>query len=310
MRLKARAPSRIDFSGGWTDVDLTTHEIKGAVLNAAIRQYVEGESRPTSDTGGKNGYYRAEVYYLSEIPPGAGLGGSSAFRLVQLALMGEEAINSEEKRAALADEVYHFERRRMLCGKQDQYAAALGGINYMEFDGDKVEFKRLDLPSAILKSLEEGLVLCYTGKARLSDNVHQQVWGRFGEEKQKPYESRTVTRALRRLSEIPDEQRTALQMGELPYFASLMSENWRNQKMLADCITNSDIELLYQAAMKHGDALGGKACGAGGGGCFVFYTDDREKLESALGAVISELPGAKILPVKFDYDGLVCEQVS
>ena len=179
-------------------------------------------------------------------------------------------------------------------GKQDQYASALGGLNFMEFDGEEVKVSSINVPSEIIYDLEKHLVLCYTGQSRLSGDVHRKVVDAYNSK-----EPETLD-ALRNLRDIAQRMKEALLNGNLEAFGLLLSENWENQKALHPSVTNQQIDALFKTALANG-ALGGKACGAGGGGCIVFYSEpDREhevrrELEKA---------GVNIIDLNLDFSGL------
>ena len=291
MIITSRAPVRIDFAGGWTDVDIFAKGAGGAVLNAAIDKYVTGtlESRedPNDDSQG------ITISYQSQLPAGSGLGTSSALNVVWLSLVKTRITNSEDRKkiACLAYELEAI--LGILGGKQDQYASALGGINFMTF-GEKVEVEPLNVPPQIIKELEDRLVLCYTGKSRLSGNIHENVWGAY-----RRGAPETVD-ALFTLRNVAFSMRYVLLLGRLNEFAELMNENWAAQKKLDASITNEQIEILFDEAFKHG-AVGGKACGAGGGGCVLFFAEQnrRRDVEEAIGKL-----GSHIIPFKFEFGGL------
>src|SRR5262249_17915588 len=118
------------------------------------------------------------VSYQSDLPSGSGLGTSSALNVVWLSLVKSQ-IASDEDRARIAELAYQLEEiLGILCGKQDQYAAAYRGLNFMTF-GETVSVERLTIRSETIQELESRLVLCYTGKPRLSGNIHENVWGAF-----------------------------------------------------------------------------------------------------------------------------------
>lgn len=287
MKLTSRAPVRIDFAGGWTDVPIFAEAVGGAVLNAAVAQYVYGEMETGEDGNG------IRVSYHSDLPAGSGLGTSSALNVVWLSLV-QSRIASQEDRKRLAELAYQLESvLGILGGKQDQYAAALGGINLMRFDGEvKVEPIRLD-PQDVAE-LESRLVLCYTGQSRLSGNIHENVWGAFRRG------NNDTVRALYRLRDIAVEMADVLHKSNWSRFGALLSENWENQKCLDASVTNERIETLFQVAMANG-AIGGKAGGAGGGGCLVFFADKgrAEELSQALAAA-----AVRLIPCKLDFQGL------
>lgn len=303
MKITSRAPVRVDFAGGWTDVNLFARGAGGAVVNAAIDRYVTGELHVHDADASRRlalaaasaapGYEGIRVSYQCDLPSGTGLGTSAALNVVWLSLV-QSQIATEEDRARIAELAYQLEEiLGILGGKQDQYAAAFGGINYMAFD-DGVRVERLQPPPELVTELHQRLVLCYTGKQRLSGNIHENVWGAF-----RRGEPATVN-ALYSLRSCAQRMRDVLASGTVDAFADLLSENWRHQKALDPSVTNAQIEALFEAAWAAG-AVGGKACGAGGGGCLLFCAE-RGRVEELSGTLSRS--GARVIPFQFDTAGL------
>lgn len=264
MRYKARAPLRIDFAGGWTDVPDYASQNGGAVLAAAISHYVTGTiTRP--DGSGLLSNHRArrsEVAYSLDLPSGAGLGASAAQTLLWVTLV-KTGIANVSSRAELAEIACHVAGLLgIVGGKQDEYASALGGIQYLTF-GEIVQAERLDLPPPLESEFHSRLVLAYTGAQRLSGSIHEHVWDQYRAG------SVPVRTALASLTRIAGEMREALAAGNLAAVGELMGENWIQQKALHPSVTNPDLDAMIDLASRHG-AIGGKACGAGGGGCLIF----------------------------------------
>jgi len=327
--LRSRAPVRIDFAGGWTDVKPFSSEVGGAVVNAAINRYTYATLLPRDDAhiqivsadfdifldvrsfrdleyDGNLDLIKAairrmgitmgmDLFVRCDAPPGSGTGSSAS---ISVALIG--LLNQLQDSKLCAHEIANLahlleiEELHIAGGKQDQFAAAIGGINYMEFMDSAVNVSQLRLPDAVVNELEKHLVMCYTGKSRLSGDLISTVMS--------AYRSGVVgtTRALYRLREIAGEMKSALLRGDLQSFGELLSENWECQKALDSSITNEYVESLFKRVTTD-DAIGGKALGAGGGGCLLFYCrSDREhvvrrKLEEA---------GAQIIDFNFDTKGL------
>lgn len=236
-----------------------------------------------------------EIITRSNAPAGSGLGTSAS---MGVALIG--ALSAYRKIPLLpyelAEQASLIEREKLgiLGGKQDHYASALGGINFMEFSGEEVKASRLHLPRGILYELEKSLVLCYTGKSRLSSDIHHKVREAYEDKEPK------TRRALKNLRTIAFEMKNALLNGDLMIFGQLLNDNWENQKALHPSVTNSQIDAIFEAIVNEG-AIGGKACGAGGGGCLLFYAQPdcehlvRRKLEENK---------VSIIDFGFDFDGL------
>lgn len=347
MVIRSRAPVRIDWAGGWTDVALFTQEQRGAVVNAAINIYsyvTAAELQPRRVRSKEYGYrhfrevedrsikiysadfdiYQAadeiksleydgnidlaiaavkranidcgiELITRSNAPAGSGLGSSASMGVAlvsALSRLGGSTMLPYE----LAELASSIERHELgiLGGKQDQYASVLGGINFMEFSDEEVKTSRLQLSRDTIYELEKSLVLCYTGKSRLSSNIHQNVVDAYlGKD-------RETLDALKNLKRIAVAVKDALLKNDLSAFGKLLSDNWENQKRLHTSITNSQIDSLFDLALGNG-AVGGKACGAGGGGCLVFFCyPDKEHL------VRKKLADAGVTMIDFnlDFEGL------
>lgn len=305
MRITSRAPVRLDFAGGWTDVGIFAQGAGGVVVNAAINHYVTGtlEARSadeplamslpsppgTVEPGGEG----LRVAYQSDLPSGSGLGTSSALNVIWLSLIRSQ-IDSDEDRAHLAELAYQLESMLgILGGKQDQYAAAYGGFNSMTF-GETVHVERLAIAPGMVEELERRLVLCYTGKQRLSGSIHENVWGAF--RRGVP----ATVNALYALRECAYRARTALLDADVDALAQIMSDNWQHQRQLDASVTNPQIDGLFETALEAG-AVGGKACGAGGGGCLLFCAKSGQ--QSAVSDALATV-GAHIIPFQFDHTGL------
>jgi D-glycero-alpha-D-manno-heptose-7-phosphate kinase len=300
MIITSRAPVRVDFAGGWTDVNIFARGAGGMVVNAAIDRYVTGrleaadaEAWPDPGQPAHAGSTGLSVEYRSDLPAGSGLGTSSALNVVWLSLVRSQ-IESDEHRARIAELAYQLEEMLgILGGKQDQYAAAFGGFNSMSF-GETVEVERLNLAPETVAALERRLVLCYTGKQRLSGNIHENVWGAF--RRGVP----ATVNALYALRQCAIDVRVALLAGNVEEFAELLDTNWRHQCALDASVSNAQIEGLFATA-RHNGAIGGKACGAGGGGCLLFCA--AEQRQAGLARALAQ-EGAQVIPFHFDFQGL------
>jgi len=301
MIVASKAPVRIDFAGGWTDVDIFAKGAGGAVLNATIDKYVTGrleirDGSPDADGGSREGI---TVAYQSDLPAGSGLGTSSALNVVWLSLVKTQVKDIEDKKT-IAGLAYELEAiLGILGGKQDQFASAIGGFNFMTF-GDRVEVEQLNLPPKVMKELEDRLVLCYTGKQRLSGNIHENVWGAYRKGSQE------TVNALYALRSIAYSMRYVLLSRKLDEFADLMNQNWECQKQLDESVTNDQIEELFAESFKNG-AMSGKACGAGGGGCLLFFAEPNRR--KSVEEVVEKL-GSRVIPFKFESRGLQVTQVA
>jgi len=338
--IKARTPVRVDFSGGWTDVALFTEESKGFVVNAAINiysyvtvkkfsdsevpakpelrnksvriysadfdVYEEAEEVRRLEYNGNVDLAKAAIKQMgmrggidiitrSNAPAGSGLGTSAS---MGVALIG--ALSAFSGKLLLpyefAEQASLIEQRELgiLGGKQDHYASALGGINFMEFIGEEVKVSKLLLSQGVICELEKNLVLCYTGKSRLSGDIHHRV--REAYQKSEP----KTRQALKNLKSIAFEMKNALLSEDLESFGKLLNENWENQKELHSSVTNPQIDEIIRIAKTNG-AIGGKACGAGGGGCLLLYV--QPDLEHIVRRKLEE-NNVTVIDFNFDFNGL------
>ncbi len=326
--IHARAPMRLDLGGGWTDVPPFSTEVGGAVLNTAIARYAHVSLSPREDghirlaSGDYHAIvaghpthaltYNGELDLLkaavkaagapavdlassSDAPPGAGLGASAS---VGVALLGAlNRLRAPWPRETLADRAHHLEIDIGVAGgRQDQYAALNGGFQFLEFRDPAATATRVAMPSAALDALRRDLVLVYTGRSRVSGNIIATVMGAY-----RRGEPRT-TQALHRLKAIAAEMRDALLAGDLSAFGALLSENWACQTALDPSTTTPQIGALFDLARRHG-ATGGKALGAGGGGCVLFYAPNSS---DALRAILAG-EGLAVFEFDFDFEGLRVE---
>ena len=299
MKYKARAPLRIDFGGGWSDIPIYAEKeaAGGAVLNAAIDVYATGYIiRPKAQASPAErllGAAKNVVRYELDAPAGAGLGASAAQTILWLTLVKTVIANVSERRE-LAERAWRVENELgVLGGKQDQYASAVGGISFMAF-GDRTEVESIRPGYPFTDEFERRLVLVYTGGKRLSGDIHERVWGGYQSGNQH------VTQALHNIRRIAGEQRQALLDHDLDTFGALMSENWSNQKKLHETVSNERFDRFVSLSLASG-AIGAKATGAGGGGCLLCLARDgaEKDLTSALAGA-----GARPIPFRFDWYGV------
>jgi D-glycero-alpha-D-manno-heptose-7-phosphate kinase len=329
--LRARAPLRVSFAGGGTDVPPYPAEQGGLVLSATINRYAYGTLRPRQDrqigiqsldldavasialedvqpNGDRLDLIRAAVHKLasdsphgfdlflhSAAPPGSGLGSSSAVVVTLVGLLSTHMKMplTDYEKARLA---YTVEREDLGLkgGTQDQYAAVFGGFNFMEFREDDVIVNPLRISPDTIHELEYNLLLCFTGGTRVSDHIIDDQTSRY-----RSQESSTLD-GLQVQKELAMEMKNALLQGNLTEFGALLDRAWAYKKMMSPKITNDHIDELYDEAMRQG-ALGGKVTGAGGGGYMLLYChyDTKHKVRAALSAL-----GAEAIDFQFDHAGL------
>jgi len=277
---RVKAPVRIDFGGGTTDVEPFPTKYGGCVLNAGISNHVVGEL----DTSSKG----VALSYSENIPTSSGLGTSSVMNVVWLSLISQKRFKDDKDKMALAEEVYRIEQAMGLVGgKQDQYAGALGGINFMEFKkNNKVKVHRLKLKPSVIKELENSLILVYTGKPHFSGDTNGSAVENLKKGKN--------TKNLLRIKHITIEMKKALERGNLGRFADLMNQETEERAQLSKMEVPESVWKLIEKGKRNG-AVGAKICGAGGGGCILFFGNKRK---------IKEAFGKMCIDFRFDFDGL------
>lgn len=331
MIIRSKAPLRISFSGGGTDISPYMDEYGGVVLSATIDKYAYGSLRVRQDrniivksldydvmakyhlddempyngeldlvkaviknlnSGFKYGF---DFFIHSDAPPGSGLGSSSAMVVALIGLL-KHLQRLPLTNYEIAQLAYKIERLDLGIegGMQDQYAAAFGGFNFIEFNKSAVVVNPLRVDADIVNELEYNLLLCYTGRTRLSANI---ISSQVDAYKRREAE---VLDAMAELKRITLALKNALLQGRLTEFGHLLHEAWVNKKKMARQITNPTIDELYVTARRHG-ALGGKILGAGGGGYLLLYCDFEQKHRIA-----EELEnlGGQVVEFTFEHCGL------
>ena len=302
---RSKAPLRLGLAGGGTDVPPYSDLYGGAVLNATINMYAYATIIPRTDgkiifkslDNGKNleydttdkleingeldlikGIYNRivkdyakeplsfELSTIVDAPPGSGLGTSSTLVVTILGAFAEwlRLPFGEYDMARLAYEIERIDLQ-MAGGKQDQYAATFGGVNYMEFfNGDKVVVNPLRIRSEYLDELAHNLVLFNTETSRLSSEIIAR------QSKNIEDKDPTSLDASHKLKIQSMMMKDALLRGELDKIGEILDYGWHHKKLLAPGISNPMIDELYQTAIDNG-ASGGKMSGAGGGGFIILY---------------------------------------
>lgn len=270
------APVRVDFAGGTTDIYPFTYSHGGGVLNAAINKHIKGHLVAGTEN--------VSLCYEGDIPTSSGLGTSGVMNLVWLALISKSKDKNE-----LCEKVYKIEQAMGLVGgKQDQYAGAYGGINFMEFKRDKVIVNRLKLNPSFIKEFEKKLVLVYSGKEHYSGRSNKNSIDNLLKGKN--------TDNLIRLKNIAKYMKKALEKGELYKFAGLMNEETAERRMLHKMAVSPALNKVINRGFKAG-AVAAKVCGSGGkGGSILFFTDYRKQLIKHF--------GKRVIPFKFDFEGI------
>jgi D-glycero-alpha-D-manno-heptose-7-phosphate kinase len=326
VTVRAKAPLRISFAGGGTDVEPYPSEHGGAVLSATIDLYAfasleprpGGEYEVRTDDGSTARYTSPEdmvfdghldlvkaslrhmapdsglgLHLSGDAPPGSGLGTSSALVVAMLAAVAEQT-HLPLTPYELARRAYQVERvdLRQAGGMQDQYAAAFGGFNFIEFFGpDRVVVNPLRIRPSVLNELHGSLLLCHTGITRKSGGIlRRQVEG---------YRAGTTLDALARIKGLAVGMKEALLTGRLDRLADGLNEGWEQKRRLAEGITNERVDELYERALKAG-ATAGKLLGAGGGGYLLLFCPFTERSHVA---DAMEEAGARVVRFHFEERG-------
>ena len=294
---RSRAPVRISFGGGGSDLSHYFYEMGGAVLNSAISLYCHASMIPRPDakviiksddlnitaeadsvdefiqSPGPLKLFAAilslvkpkfgfEITIRSDYPVGSGLGGSAT---AAIAFVGCFNLTRTDKwdKYEVAEIAYQAERLSLGIsgGWQDQYAASFGGFNFMEFAADDNIINQLRLDDNTKSELEANLLLCDLGSTRESGLIH--------ESQKRTMESSLVKERVKANVEICFRMKNSLMRGRLSDFGYLLHEAWSYKKTFSNEISNKQIDGIYEGALEQG-ALGGKLLGAGGGGFFLF----------------------------------------
>lgn len=328
MFLIARAPVRLSFGGGGTDLPAYYTQFGGAVLNTAINRYVyvvisngasealqiissdfrvfyrhTGETEMTTD--GELGLAKAvlrefgdfaglDLFLSSQVPPGTGLGSSGAVAvcLVTALAAWQGRAMSRTEIAEMACDI-GINRLKLPSGKQDEYGSALGGLNQIIFTQDETRVQPLDLPPDVMDTFQRRMMLFFTGKSRNSGDILKKQSSASQEK-----DPATLER-MHRIKVLGLEMAEALRCQDLDAFGDLLHQSWVQKRGVVSDISNNLIDQAYAAAREHG-ALGGKIAGAGGGGFMMLYC--HEEHQDAVTRALQDLSLSR-MDFRFDFDG-------
>lgn len=301
----ARTPFRISFAGGGSDLSAFYKKQPGCVLSASINKYMYIALHPYFDKNKTMAKYSKtelvdaisdinhpiikqvftdmnikgiDITSMADIPAKAGLGSSSSFTVCLLHVLHAYLGNyvSKEELASKACEV-EIEKLGEPIGKQDQYAAAYGGLNFITFNpDDSVNVEKIYADKKILDNLNKNLVLFYTNSQRKAGSI-------LCEQKKNTETNDKKFNNLVKMTELARNLKESIYSGNLDDFGAILHEGWMLKKELAGSISNEMINKYYDLGLKNG-ALGGKLLGAGGGGFLLFYCKE-EKQEQLIGAL-------------------------
>jgi D-glycero-alpha-D-manno-heptose-7-phosphate kinase len=313
MIYRSKAPLRIGLAGGGTDVSPYSDLYGGAILNATLSLFANATIEPITenkiileaidrneeqqfdwnkelpidgkldllkgvynrvqkDYGIKEQGFRLSTYV--DAPAGSGLGTSST---LVVAVIGAftEMLRLPLGEYDMAHYAYDIERKdlKLAGGKQDQYAATFGGVNFMEFYADdKVIVNPLRVKQQHLFELENNLLLYYTSTSRESADIIKKQSKNVTDKKEKSIE------AMHQLKQQAQMMKEALLKGRLNDIGEILDFGFQQKRQMAEGISNPLLEEIYSAAKKNG-ATGGKISGAGGGGFMIFYCPGTTKFK-------------------------------
>lgn len=312
-----KTPFRVSFCGGGSDMADFYREHSGCVLSTTINRYMYLTIHPYFDETRTVLKYSqneivdniqdidhsifhcvlneqkirgVEISSTADVPSGTGLGSSSSFTVGLLHTLacykGEYISKSTLAKEACAVEI---EKLGAPIGKQDQYAAAFGGLNFISFHkDDSVSVEPIVTKGGTLKELQKNLVMFYTGLVHDANKILSA--------QKKNISQADKTKNLIRMCELARCMKKSLESNDLNDFGAILHESWMKKKELAGSISNSQIDEMYEKALENG-AVGGKLLGAGGGGFLLFYCP-REKQ-----VLLREKLRLKPFPFEFEHDG-------
>ncbi len=330
MIIRSKAPFRVSFGGGGTDMPPYCTEHGGCVISTTIDRHVYISVEPRDDEKVRvfSINYNKEVFFdvgdkdytgdfelfkgvinvlnindgfnitvYSDLPAGSGMGGSSS---LCVALIGafNELYNFKLNKHEIASKACDIERveLKQKGGYQDQFAAAYGGFNFIEFSNG-IKVSPIKTSEEMINELQYRLILCYVGGSHFSSNIQDEVLKGYEIEKKSFMEAmqdlKDVAYSMRKIIESKD-------ISQLNKFGEFLHKGWLAKKSLSSKISNKNIENFYLTSRKYG-VLGGKLLGAGGGGHLLLFSNPEKKYN-----VIKELEkiGGKIVNFHFNPKGL------
>jgi D-glycero-alpha-D-manno-heptose-7-phosphate kinase len=316
----SRTPLRVSFVGGGSDLSSFYREEPGAVLTTAIDKYIYINVNRKFDHKIRASYSVTEIVdhveelrnelirealqlvnvregievtSISDIPSeGTGLGSSSTYTVGLLnALHAYTGLHAGAERLAQESSHIEIDLCRKPIGKQDQYIAAYGGLQYIQFNPDESVFVDPVICTRETKNrLQDRLLMLYTGLTRSADAV-------LSEQKANTESGQEGRQRLRAMTGLARDLREALCRDDLDSFGDILHQGWELKRGLASKISNSQIDEWYSRARQRG-ALGGKILGAGGGGFLLLYAPPERHEE-----ILAGLPELRLMPFRFELQG-------
>ncbi|MGA2664227.1 MAG: galactokinase [Nitrososphaerales archaeon] len=300
----SRTPFRLPLGGGGTDLPAYYSKYGGFFLSGAVDKYMHIVVNDRFEPGIRVSYSqteivetpdsirhpsvrealkmldfrdRIEIVSLADIPAATGLGSSGSFTvgLLNALYAHQRVVKTPEE---IAEEACDIAQNRLHepSGKQDEYAASLGGLRAYEIDhAGRVTTSELAVSDETLQELEYGIMMFYTGIKRSASQI-------LGEQKKRVTEDGDAVEKMHRIKAVGLESRKALETGDLRRFGGLLDEHWSVKRGVARSISTESIDRWYSMARENG-ALGGKLVGAGGGGFLMLYCEEgRDRVRAAL----------------------------
>ncbi|MEZ4669313.1 MAG: GHMP kinase [Anaerolineae bacterium] len=328
MLLIARAPVRISFGGGGTDLPAYYNQFGGMVVSTAINRYVytfissgasdalqiissdfrvfyRHEAGTPFSTDGELGLAKAvlrefgsdeglDVFVASQIPPGTGLGGSGAVAVSMITALanwhGRKL--SKIETAELACDI-GINKLHLPSGKQDEYGATMGGLNHIVFSKSGTSVTPVNPPPGVLDTFQRRLMLFFTGKSRDSGKILSD------QSKASREQNPATLERMHKIKALGQEVLVALTEGRLDEFADLLHQSWLQKRGVNRDISNDQIDVAYDTARQKG-ALGGKITGAGGGGFLMLYCHEAQQADVTRSL---QALGLARMDFRFDFDG-------
>lgn len=321
---QSRAPVRISFGGGGSDITHYFDKETGAVINAAISLYTHATLKKRDDKkiiihsadlaetleardletalASKGSFdliletiklinpdFGFELWLYSDFPMKSGLGGSAT---VASAILGSfnQFRNDKWDLYEMVELAYQSERINLgiAGGWQDQYASIFGGFNFLEFKKDQNIVHPLRIQKETIYRLEENLLLFDTGIVHESGNIHK--------DQKKQMNNHNISDLVKLNVDLCYSIRNQLLRGDLKNLGASLDQAWQTKKQLSSKISTKKLDIIYQSAIKSG-ALGGKLLGAGGGGFFLFFVEPHERMN-----VVTTLQGLGLNLKEFHFE--------
>jgi len=317
-----RTPFRVTLGGGGTDLPSYYSKYGGFIFSAGIDKYmVISVNRPVIDDLIRLKYSQVEIVpnreelkhdiakealrilgiergveinSIADISAGTGLGSSSCYAvglLHALHVFKREYVSLER----LAEEDFHLETELLHrpIGKQDPYLAALGGLTVLEISPDgKTQIRAARASEETIDDLNRNMLIFFTGVTRNADTILSEQSSSVKEEK------KDVVESMHYIKELGYKILAAVESGNITEVGRAFDTHWQYKKKISAKMTNPEFDRIYEVAKKNG-ALGGKISGAGGGGFFTFYTEDKHK--QLREAMFKE--GLREMRYRFDFEG-------